>query len=54
MRYDSEEASIESEESNNEESLSLERMFEASNENTFLIGHSSRKDRSVKFDSRYL
>ena len=47
-QYDSDKASVESGESDNEESLNLGRVFETSNENTFLIGHLSRFGRSVK------
>ena len=54
LQYDSDEGSVESEESDNEESLNLGRVFEKSNENTFLIGHSSRFGRSVKLHRRYL
>ena len=36
LQYDSDEASVESEESDNEESLNLGRVFETSNENSFL------------------
>ena len=54
LQYDSDEASVESEESDNEESLNLGRVFEISNENSFLTGHSSRFGRSVKFNRRCL
>ena len=50
LQCDSIEASVESEESHNEESLNLERVFKISNEHSFLIGHSSRFGRSVKFN----
>ena len=54
LQYDSEEASVVSKESDNEESLNLKRVFEASNENWFLIGRLSTFGRSVKFNRRYL
>ena len=54
LQYDSDEASVKSEESDNEESLNLGRVFEISNENSFLIGHSSRFGKSVKFNRRCL
>ena len=50
LQYDSDEASVESEESDNKQSLNLESVFETSNENSSLIGHSSRFCRSVKFN----
>ena len=49
-QYDSDEATVVRKESDNEESLNLERVFQAPNENSFLIGHSSRFCRSTKFD----
>ena len=54
LQYDSDEGSVESKESDNGESLNLERVFETSDENSFLIGNSSRFGRSVKFNRRYL
>ena len=54
LQCGSDEASAESEESDNEESLNLGRAFEISNTNSFLIGHSSRFGRSVKFNRRCL
>ena len=54
LQYDSDKASVESEEINNKESLNLERVFKTSNANSFLIGHSSRFGRSEKFNRRYL
>ena len=54
LQWDREEASVVSKESDNEESLNLGRVFEASNENWFLIGHLLRFGRSVKFNRRYL
>ena len=54
LQYDSDKASVESKESYNRESLNLGRVFETSNANSFLIGHSSRLDRSVKFNQRCL
>ena len=54
LQYDSDEASVESKKSDDEESLNLGRMFKTSNENSFLIGHSSRSGRSVEFSQRYL
>lgn len=49
-QYDSDEATVVRKESDNEESLNLERVFQAPNENSFLIGHSSRFCRSAKLD----
>ena len=43
LQCDNDEASVESEESYSEELLNLGRVFETSNENAFLIGHSSSK-----------
>ena len=54
LQYDSDEASLEWKEIDNEESLSLRRVFETSNENLFLIGRSSRLGRRAKFNRRYL
>ena len=54
LQYDSDETSVKSEESDNEESLNLGRVFETSNENSFLIGRSSRFDSSVKCKRRCL
>ena len=54
LQYDSDEGSVESKESDNEESLNLGRVFETSDENSFLIGNSSRFGRSVKFNRHYL
>ena len=54
LPYGSDEVSVESEESDNEESLNLGRAFEISNANSFLIGHLSRFGRSVKFNRRCL
>ena len=54
LQYDSDEASVESKKSDDEESLNLGRVFETSNENAFLIGHSSRFGRGVEFNRRYL
>ena len=54
LQYGSDETSVENEESDNEESLNLGRAFEISNTNSFLIGHSSRFGRSVKFNRRCL
>ena len=54
LQYDSDEASVENEESDNEESLNLGSVFEISNKNPFLTGHSSRFGRSVKFNRRCL
>ena len=52
LQYDSKEGSMESKESDNKQSLNLERVFETSNENTFSMGHSLRFGRSVKFNRR--
>lgn len=54
LHYVGDEAIIKSEKSDNEESLNLVRVFETSNENSFLIGYSSRCGRSVKFNRHYL
>ena len=54
LQYDSDEARVESEESDNEGSLNLGRVFETSNENSFLTGLSSRFGRSVKYKRRCL
>ena len=54
LQYHSDKASVESEERDNGESMNLGRVFEATNANSFLIGHSSRLDRSVKFNRRCL
>ena len=54
LLYDSDLASVKSEESDNEESLNLGRVFETSNARLFLIGHSSKFGRSVKFNPRCL
>ena len=40
LQYDSDKASVDSEENDEEESLNLGRVFETSNANSFLIGHS--------------
>ena len=53
LQYDSTD-SVESEGSDSQESLNVGRVFETSNENKLLIGHSSRFDRSVKFSWRFL
>ena len=54
LQYDSDKANVESEECDNEELLNLGRVFETSNTNLFLMGHSSRFGRSVKFNRRCL
>ena len=54
LQYDSDEASVESEESDNNESLNSGRVSEKLNQNTLLIWHSSKFGRSVKFKRRYL
>ena len=54
LQCDRDEASVESEESHNEELLNLARVFEASKENLFSIEHSSRFGKSVTFNRRYL
>ena len=46
--------SVESKESDNKESLNLGRVFETSNQNMFLIGHSSSFGGNVKFNRCYL
>ena len=53
LQFDSDEASVKSEESDNNESLSSGRVFETLNENT-LLWHSAKFDMSVKFYRRYL
>ena len=40
LQYNNDKTRVESQESDNKESLNLGRVFETSNENTFLIGHS--------------
>ena len=50
LQYDS----VESEESDDEESLNLRRVFEMLSENAFLIRHTSRFGRSVEFNRRCL
>ena len=54
LQYDSDEGSVKSEESDHEESLNLGKGFEASKENSFLKGHSSKFGKSVKFNRPYL
>ena len=53
LQCDNDEASVKSEESYSEESLNLGKVFETSNENAFLIGHSSRLGGSAKFNRSY-
>ena len=50
LQYDSDKISVENKKNDNEESLILGRVFEISNENTFLIGHTSRFSRSAKLN----
>ena len=52
LQYNSDETSVENEESDNEEPLNLGRVFETSNGNAFLLRHSSRFTRSVNFNRR--
>ena len=54
LQDDSDEDSVESKESDNKESLNLGRVFETSNQNMFLIGHSSSLGGNVKFNRCYL